>query len=166
MDWVTVVIETPRHSIGKYFYDEEKQCFRLKKILPLGMTFPYDFGMIKNTNAEDGDPIDAMVISECDTYPGVELECRIIGALLAKQKDQGEKTVRNDRYFCIPKDSVLFEHMDDIKDFSKKHNEQLESFFINYNKVENKNFDTLKFIDASQAKKLLGKKLHGNDLTN
>ena len=47
MDCVTVVIETPRHSIGKYFYDEEKKCFRLKKILPLGMMFPYDFGMIK-----------------------------------------------------------------------------------------------------------------------
>ena len=166
MDWVTVVIETPRHSIGKYFYDEEKQCFRLKKILPLGMTFPYDFGMIKDTKAEDGDPIDAMVISECDTYPGVELKCRVIGALLANQKAHGEKTVRNDRYFCIPEDSIVFEHMEDIKDFSKKHNEQLESFFINYNKVENKKFDTLKFIDASQAKKLLGKKLHGNDLTD
>ena len=44
---ITVVIETPRHSIGKYIFDEKKQCFRLKKILPLGMAFPYDFGMIK-----------------------------------------------------------------------------------------------------------------------
>ena len=63
--------------------------------------------------------------------PGVELECRVIGALLATQtQTMGKKrSVRNDRYFFIPKDSVLFEHMDDIKDFSKKHNEQLERFF-------------------------------------
>jgi inorganic pyrophosphatase len=42
----------------------------LKKILPLGMVFPYDFGMIKGTRGEDGDPIDAMVITETNTYPG------------------------------------------------------------------------------------------------
>ena len=162
MDSVTVIIETPRHSVGKYFYDHEKQSFRLKKILPLGMTFPYDFGMIRNTLAEDGDPVDAMVISECDTYPGVELKCRIIGALLANQKSAGEKTVRNDRFFCIPEESIAFEHIEDITDFSKKHNEQLESFFVNYNKVEHKKFDTLKFIDASHAKKLLEKQLAGS----
>jgi len=84
--------------------------------------------LIKNTNAGGGDPIDAIVISECDAYPDVELKCRVTCALPAKQKDQGEKTVRNDRYFCIPDDSVVFEHINNIKDFSKKHNEQLESF--------------------------------------
>ena len=159
MDAVTVVIETPRHSVGKYVYDEEGQCFRLKKVLPLGMTFPYDFGLIKNTRAEDGDPVDAMVITESDTYPGVHLECRVIGALLATQKEGGKKTIRNDRFFLIPEDSVVFAHIDDITNFSKKHNEQLESFFINYNKVENKKFDAIKFVDASQAKKLLEKQL-------
>ena len=161
MDAVTVMIETPRHSVGKYVYDEEWRCFRLKKILPLGMTFPYDFGMIENTKAEDGDPIDAMVITESNTYPGVHLDCRVIGALLATQKDGGRRTVRNDRYFLIPEDSIVFAHIDDINDYSKKHNEQLESFFINYNKVENKKFDTIKFIDALHAKKLLKGQLAG-----
>ena len=163
---ITVVIETPRHSIGKYFFDEEKQSFRLKKILPLGMTFPYDFGMIKGTHAEDGDPVDALVITECDTYPGIEIKCRVIGALLANQKSPGKKTIRNDRYFFVSEDSVVFEHIKDIKDFSKKHNDQLESFFINYNEAEDKKFEPIRFISAAQAKKLLGKKLHGNDLTD
>lgn len=159
MDSVTVLIETPRHSVGKYVYDEAERCFRLKKVLPLGMTFPYDFGMIKNTKAGDGDPIDAMVITESHTYPGVHLDCRLIGALLATQKEGGKKTVRNDRYFFIPEDSVVFEHIDDIMDFSKKHNEQLEDFFINYNKAENRKFDAIKFVNASHAKKLLKEQL-------
>ena len=157
---VTVVIETPRHSIGKYIYDGKEKCFRLKKILPLGMSFPYDFGMIKGTKAEDGDPLDAMVITECDTYPGVQLDCRVIGALLANQTSQGQKTLRNDRYFLIPVDSFVFEHIKDMKDFSKNHNQQLQDFFINYNKAENKKFFPLKFINEAQAAKLLGKQLH------
>ena len=156
---ITVVIETPRHSIGKYNYDEGRQCYLLKKILPLGMVFPYDFGMIKDTRGEDGDPLDAMVITECNTYPGVEMTCRVIGALLAKQTRPGKETIRNDRFFFIPEDSFTYAHIKDIKDFSKKHNQQLEDFFINYNKAENKKFVPLKLINATQAEKLLGKQL-------
>jgi len=160
MTLVTVVIETPRHSVGKYFYDAKDKCFRLKKLLPLGMSFPYDFGMIKDTQGEDGDPVDAMVITECDTYPGVQMECRVIGALLASQKSPGKKAIRNDRFFFIPEDSLVYEHITDMKDFSKRHNRQLEEFFINYNKAENKEFVPLKLFNAAQAKKLLGKELH------
>jgi inorganic pyrophosphatase len=160
MDWVTVVIETPRHSTGKYFYDEEDKCLRLKKLLPLGMSFPYDFGLVKDTKGEDGDPVDAMVITECDTYPGVQMKCRVIGALLASQKSPGKKTIRNDRFFFIPEDSLVYAHITDIKDFSKRHNQQLEDFFINYNKAENKEFAPLRLINAAQAQKLLGKELH------
>jgi inorganic pyrophosphatase len=160
MDLVTVVIETPRHSTGKYFYDREDKCFRLKKLLPLGMSFPYDFGMVVDTKGEDGDPLDAMVITECDTYPGVQMKCRVIGALLASQRSPGKKAIRNDRFFFIPEDSLVYEHITDIKDFPKRHNRQLEEFFINYNEAENKEFVPLKFVSATQAKKLLGKELH------
>ena len=159
MDLVTVVIETPRHSIGKYNYDEEKNCYRLKKILPLGIVFPYDFGLIRGTRGEDGDPVDAVVITETNTYPGVEMQCRVIGALLAKQTRQGKETIRNDRFFFIPDESIAYAHITDIKDFSRKHNQQLQDFFINYNKAENKNFKPLKLIGASMAKKILGKEL-------
>jgi inorganic pyrophosphatase len=157
MKAVTVVIETPRHCIGKYFFDEESRSFRLKKILPLGMSFPYDFGMIKNTRAQDGDPVDAVVISECDSFPGVEMECRVIGALLAEQTAAGQKKIRNDRYIFIPEASLVFEHIKDISDFSKKHNQQLEEFFINYNKVHDKKFTPLRWIDSARAEKLLKK---------
>src|SRR4030095_6170031 len=156
MSLITIIIETPRHTPGKYVFDPNNNCYRLKKILPLGMYFPYDFGMIENTHAEDGDPADAMVITECITYPGVRFICRIIGALQAKQ-NQNQMSVRNDRYFAVPEDSVVFEHIKDIKDFSRKHNEQLQGFFINYTKAENKRLTNLKFINASDAKKRLQK---------
>lgn len=156
MSTITVVIETPRLSAGKYVYDRELQCYKLKKMLPLGMYFPYDFGMIENTEAPDGDPIDAMVITEFITYPGIRIECRLIGAMEAEQKEESS-SFRNDRYFLIPEASVVFKHIDEIKDFSKEHNQQLEDFFSNYNKVENKEFDVIKFVNADKAKKNLKK---------
>jgi inorganic pyrophosphatase len=160
MPLFTVTIETPRHSTGKYFYDPKDRCFRLKKLLPLGMSFPYDFGMIQNTVGDDGDPLDAMVITECDTYPGVELPCRLIGVLLATQQSPGKKTIRNDRYFFIPKESIAYDHINNISDFSKKHNRQLLDFFVNYNKVEGKIFIPLRLSDSARAEKQMGKELH------
>jgi inorganic pyrophosphatase len=55
---IQVVIETPKGSRNKYDFDSEEKVFRLKKVLPAGMTFPYDFGFIPRTLAEDGDPVD------------------------------------------------------------------------------------------------------------
>jgi inorganic pyrophosphatase len=153
---ILVVIETPRHTAGKYVFDPDKQCYRLKKILPLGMYFPYDFGMIENTLAEDGDPADAMVITECITYPGVHILCRLIGALQAKQKEKG-KMIRNDRYIMVAEDSLVFSHIKDIDDLSREHNRQLKDFFINYGEVEGKQLKDLKFIKTNQAGKILEK---------
>lgn len=156
MSIVTVIIETPRNTAGKYVFDPANQCYTLKKILPLGMYFPYDFGMIENTAADDGDPADAMVITECVTYPGVRLLCRLIGSLQAKQKKNGI-TIRNDRFFLVPADSVVFEHIKEIKNFSRQHNQQLRDFFVNYMKAENKRLTGLKYMNASNAEKTLQK---------
>ena len=153
---ITVIIETPRQTAGKYVFDPLNQIYRLKKILPLGMHFPYDFGLIENTHAQDGDPADAMVFTECITYPGVRLNCRLIGALQVKQNKNGI-SVRNDRYFVVAEESVMFEHIKEIKDFSRLHNQHLRDFFINYTRAENKRLSDLEFINAANAKKSLQK---------
>jgi len=154
MKSITVIVETPRHTAGKYVYDQEKKIYKLKKILPLGMYFPYDFGMIENTLAEDGDPADAMILTECLTYPGVHISCRLIGALQAKQKEDG-KEMRNDRYMMVAEDSLLYGHIKEIDDFSKEHNKQLMEFFINYGEVEKKELTDLKFVNVDKAEKNL-----------
>lgn len=156
MKAIPVIIETPRHTAGKYVYDEKEKCCMLKKILPLGMYFPYDFGMIPNTLAEDGDPADAMIITENITYPGVHISCRLIGSLTAKQTENG-KTIRNDRYITVAEDSLVFAHIKEVGDFSKEHNEQLKEFFSNYAKVEKKELKDLNFINAAEAAKNLKK---------
>jgi inorganic pyrophosphatase len=53
---LTVIIETPKGSRNKYAYDPEERIFALRKVLPAGMAFPYDFGFVPSTLAGDGDP--------------------------------------------------------------------------------------------------------------
>ena len=52
-----MIIETPKGSRNKYAFDAQEKVFRLKKVLPAGMAFPYDFGFVPRTEADDGDPI-------------------------------------------------------------------------------------------------------------
>src|SRR5438445_11368016 len=76
---VNVIIETPRESQNKFVYDPELRIFKLKKTLPMGTTFPFDFGFIPNTEGADGDPLDVMVIMDQHAFPGCLIQCRPLG---------------------------------------------------------------------------------------
>ena len=66
---VQVVIETPKGSRNKYAFDPEQRVFKLKRVLPAGMAFPYDFGFVPSTKAEDGDPVDVLVLMDEPAFP-------------------------------------------------------------------------------------------------
>jgi len=61
---LNVVIDTPKNSRNKYSYDFDQKCYLLKKVLPVGMVFPFDFGSIPGTKADDGDPLDVLVLMD------------------------------------------------------------------------------------------------------
>lgn len=154
---VDVIIETPKGSTEKYDYVPGTPFFKMKKILPSGMVFPYDFGFIPKTKGEDGDPLDVIVISEFNSFPGVIIKCRVIGVLTAEQSEseKSSKMIRNDRFLAVPKCSNIFENIKEIKDLPKKTTDQLEEFFIDYNKLEGKKFKALGKLDHKEALKLI-----------
>ena len=154
MQTITVVVETPKGSAQKYDYDPDNKGFKLKKIMPAGMVFPFDFGFIPHTLGEDGDPLDIIIISEFQSFPGCIMDCRIIGGITAEQTEKG-KTIRNDRFISIPEVSQMFAHVKEIKDIPRDVINQLETFFINYNELEGKKFKPLKRLNAQQAFKLI-----------
>jgi inorganic pyrophosphatase len=78
---VRVIIETPKGCRNKYKYDPEFGAFKLSKVLPEGMVFPYDFGFIPGTKADDGDPIDVLLLMDQPAFPGCVIESRLIGVL-------------------------------------------------------------------------------------
>lgn len=150
---LTVVIETPKGSTEKYDFDKKSGHYKLSKILPAGMIFPYDFGFISRTKGQDGDPLDMIVISEFKSFPGCMMECRLLGAIKAAQGHSGEKLVRNDRYLSVPVYSRSYKALNTIEKIDKSMVIELEDFFINYNKAEDKIFKVLGTLDRDRAMK-------------
>ena len=86
-----VVIETPKGSRNKFAFDPDEHIFELKTVLPAGMTFPYDFGFVPSTKADDGDPVDVLVLMDEPAFPGCVLSCRPIGVIEGEQGDKEKK---------------------------------------------------------------------------
>src|ERR1700760_481621 len=130
-DLTNVIIDTPRGSRNKYKFDEKMGVFKLSRILPVGMSFPYDFGFVPQTKGEDGDPLDVLVIMPESLPPGTVVECRIIGVIKAEQTEK--KRVKNDRYLAVSDAAGEFSGLQKPEDLPDNMLEQLEKFFINYN---------------------------------
>ena len=129
-----VVVETPKGSRKKYAFDPDLKIFALKKTLPEGMVFPYDFGFVPHTEADDGDPVDALVLMDEPAFPGCMLKCRLIGVIEGEQEDERGKVLRNDRLLTIEQGSHSYEHIKDLKDVPRQLLKELGEFFVNYHK--------------------------------
>ena len=151
---VTVVIETPKGSRNKLKYDSGRRMYKLSKILPEGMVFPYDFGFIPQTKADDGDPIDVLVLMDEPAYPGVVVKARLIGVIEGEQKE-GKKTVRNDRLVAVSGVSHEYARVRRFKDLPEKWLDELEKFFVNYAGQQGKNFRCLGTKGAEEALALI-----------
>ncbi|MBL4678072.1 MAG: inorganic diphosphatase [Mucilaginibacter sp.] len=152
---VTAMVESPKGSGQKFDFDESEGRFRLNKILPAGMVFPFDFGMIPGTKGEDGDPLDIIIIAEEKTFPGCLIDCRIIGVLEAEQTERDGRTVRNDRFVGIPEVSQLFPDIRELAQLPESILNQIEHFFKNYNEQAGKIFRIIARQNAATAKKSL-----------
>lgn len=149
-----VVIETPKGSRNKFAFNAEEHFFELKKVLPAGMTFPYDFGFIPSTLAGDGDPIDVLVLMDEPAFPGCVLTCRPIGVIEGEQFDK-KATERNDRIIAVEKDAHSWADIKTIADLGKDFCQELEEFFINYHNLWKEQFRVLGVKGPDKALKLI-----------
>ncbi|MES2328849.1 MAG: inorganic diphosphatase [Bacteroidota bacterium] len=154
-----IIIESPKGSAQKYTYDADSNSLQLKKILPAGMVFPYDFGLIPGTLGEDGDPLDALLLNEYPTFPGCRVECRLIGALRAFQAEGRNKKIRNDRFLFVNDDSPVFSQLHTITDIPSRLLTEIEWFFIQHHQQERKTFTITGRIGREQADKMIKKSL-------
>lgn len=152
---LNVIIETPKGSRNKYKYDTRYKYFSLSGTLPAGASFPYDFGFIPQTLAEDGDPVDVLLLMDEPAFSGCIIPVRCIGVIEAEQTERNGKTVRNDRLIAVSNWSHVYEHIKDIKDISPNLLKELAHFFVSYNEVLGKNFKPIKFSGMDKADKLI-----------
>src|SRR5947199_7502118 len=81
------VVETPKGSRNKYAFSPEFGAFELKRVLPRGMIFPYDFGFVPATTADDGDPLDVLLMLDGTAPQGCLIRCRAVGVIEARQRE-------------------------------------------------------------------------------
>ena len=136
---LNVVVETPAGSCAKYNYDGQTGSFKLKKILPQGLLFPFHFGFVPHTLAEDGDPLDVLVLMDGPAWPGCIIECRPVGVLIALQTVRN-KPMHNDRIIAVPDASRKFKKIKSISDFEPYLIEEVINFLVSYTRLENKKF--------------------------
>lgn len=154
----TAIIETPRGSRNKFDYDPDSNLFKLGGLLPEGMMFPFDFGFIPSTLGDDGDPVDIMVLMDAPAHVGCLMDVRLIGVIEAKQTQDG-KTESNDRLLGVAVHSYDHEDLKTIDEVSKTLLDQVEAFFVSYNKQRKKKFwvtgtggpgKAVKFVEAGE----------------
>src|SRR3954471_139418 len=114
-DYINAIVETPKGSRNKYAYDDSTDIMMLKKALPAGMVFPFDFGFIPSTVAEDGDPMDILVLTDAPTFPGCLVHSKVLGIIKVEQEEEGQK-VRNDRVIAVQLQSRMYSSASHIED--------------------------------------------------
>src|SRR4029453_6204622 len=139
---LNVVVDTPKGSRNKYKLDEKRGVWRLSKVLPQGMSFPYDFGYLPGTRGEDGDPVDVLLLMDEPAFAGCVVPARLIGVLEAEQTEGGE-TVRNHRLVAVverPSNSAENHSLDEL---NRRRVDEIEHFFVSYNEMEGRTFKPL-----------------------
>ena len=151
---VRVVVDTPKGSRNKYKYDETLGLYRLSKVLPLGTVFPYDFGSIPSTRAEDGDPLDVLVLGEEALFPGCLVTVHLVGVIQAEQTEHS-KTFRNDRLIGAIETPVNRPAIQTLEDLRTERLDEIEHFFIAYNYLEGRHFKPIGRHGPAMAEQLL-----------
>ena len=128
---VEVTIEIPKGQRNKYEVDHATGRIRLDRMLFTSTRYPSDYGFIEETLADDGDPLDALVLLEEPTFPGCLITCRVIG--MFRMRD--EKGL-DDKVLCVPATDPRWKHLQDIADVPDFDRLEIQHFFEVYKALE------------------------------
>ena len=147
---VRMIVEIPKNSANKYEYDGKLAVFRLDRALYSPMHYPGDYGFIPGTLAEDGDPLDVLVLVQEPSFPGCMIEVRPVGVLdLVDNEEMDNKVLavpnRNPRYDQIHTMDQIFAHV----------KREVEHFFTIYKELEGKQTRIEGWRGPIEARKLI-----------
>ena len=125
------------------------------------MAFPYDFGFVPSTKAEDGDPVDVLVLMDEPAFPGCLLKCRGVGGIEGEQRTK-KKSERNDRVVAVEMENHSYAHVKHVKDLGKKFVRELEEFFVNYHELSDSEYRILDVRGPNEAQRRIKAGIRGN----
>lgn len=149
---LVAVVEIPRGSRNKYEMDEQTGEIFLDRMLFTATRYPADYGFIADTAAEDGDPLDVLVLVQEPTFPGCRIRIRAVGVFL--MEDTGDP---DHKVIAVPAGDPRWESVADIDDLDVHLRRELEHFFQVYKELEDKKTAALGWIGAEEAKTIIAK---------
>lgn len=150
---LNVIVESPRGASVKFKYDLELDRIVLSRPLPSGVVYPHDWGFVPQTRAADGDPVDAMIVWDGVSYPGVLVPCRAIGILNVEQTNlESGARERNDRLAVLPVKAPRFDAVKTVFDLPSRARDELDQFFLAATFFEKKNVRLLGWEGPDQAR--------------
>ena len=126
-----VVIEIPAGSRNKYEINHDTGEVRLDRMLFTATRFPHDYGFVKNTLSNDGDPLDALVMLDEPTFPGCVVSCRAIGMFRMTDEKGGD-----DKLLCVAAGDIRKSNLNDLADVPYYELEEIKHFFEVYKTLE------------------------------
>lgn len=143
---VNILVETPAGSRTKYAWDPEREVFEARKVLPLGLSFPFDFGFIAGTKASDGDPLDACILADAPLAMGSLVECRVLGAFCVKT--DGE---RNDRIVVVPRIALRGADWKDLTEIGGTWCQEIGDFLRSYVERDGRTYEQVEVVGRRDA---------------
>lgn len=147
---INVLVEIPAGSKNKYEFDKDMQAMILDRVLFSSVQYPYDYGFVPNTLADDGDPLDGMVIMDQPTFPGCVIAARPIGML--EMVDGGD---RDEKILCVPAEDPRYAEVKSLADVHPHRLSEISEFFRTYKNLEKKVTEILGWKDIDQVMPLV-----------
>lgn len=152
---LNTIIETPKGSRNKFDYDEEQGVFKLGGVLPVGASFPFDFGFVPSTLGEDGDPLDVLVLMDEPAFAGCLVPSRLLGVIEAERTERDSHTERNDRFIAVASNYRQHQNLSALEDLNPTLIDEIEHFFASHNFIKGKQFETLARSGPERALQLI-----------
>ena len=147
---INVLVEITGGSKNKYEFDKDMNAFILDRVLFSSVKYPFDYGFVPNTLADDGDPLDGMVMMDEPTFPGCVIAARPVCML--EMIDGGD---RDEKILCVPAEDPRYDHVKSMKDIAPHRLEEIAEFFRSYKNLEKKETKILGWKDIDQVAPLV-----------
>ena len=151
-DVVNAIIEIPLKTKNKFEIDHESNRIKLDRVLYSAMTYPAEYGYLENTLANDGDPLDILVISSETTFPGCIVPARVIGYL--KMIDNGFEDYK---IISVVNVDPRYDEINSLEDLSEFTLQEIKNFFENYKVLQNIKVEVHDYHNKEEALNLIEK---------
>lgn len=151
---IEVTVEIPQGSRNKYEYDHVRHRFVLDRVLFSSVHYPCDYGFIEGSLAEDGDPLDVLVVIAEPTFPGCVVRARPIGVL-----DMADEKGHDYKILSVAHDDPRWEGVHALEDISPHRLLEIENFFQTYKTLEKRQTDVRGWLGVDDAWRIIGESI-------